>query len=107
GYRKGGVVPLKKNADDAIAQTKTIEKVFVFRRTKQDLPWTGGRNVWGQDVVDRQKPESPAEALDSEHMLYLLYTSGTTAKPKGIVHRPAGYFAGVTTTPNLIVNSQK
>src|SRR5260370_29390817 len=63
GYRKGGVVPLKKNADDAIAQTKTIEKVLVVRRTKQDVPWTEGRDVWWHEVVDRQKAECPAESV--------------------------------------------
>src|SRR5213595_1570459 len=102
GYRKGGTVPLKKNADDAIAQTKSIETVLVVRRTKQDVPWTEGRDVWWHDIVDRQKPECPAESLESEHMLYLLYTSGTTAKPKGIVHTSAGYLAGVATTHKLI-----
>src|SRR5437763_1869161 len=102
GYRKGGIVPLKKNADDAIAQTKGIEKVLVVRRTKQEVPWSEGRDVWWHDIVDRQKPECPAESLESEHMLYLLYTSGTTAKPKGIVHTTAGYLAGVATTHKLI-----
>ncbi|MDQ2951357.1 MAG: acetate--CoA ligase [Chloroflexota bacterium] len=102
GYRKGGVVPLKKNADDAIAQTKTIEKVLVVRRTKQDVPWTEGRDVWWHDLVAKQKAECPAESLDSEHMLYLLYTSGTTAKPKGIVHTTAGYLTGVATTHKMI-----
>src|SRR3989442_8828948 len=101
GYRKGGVVPLKKNADDAIAQTKSIEKVLVVRRVKQDVPWTEGRDVWWHDIVDRQKPESPAESLDSEHMLYLLYTSGTTAKPKGIVHTTAVYPARALTAHQL------
>src|SRR3989442_1385993 len=102
GYRKGNIVPLKKNADDAIAQTKTIEKVLVVRRTKQEVPWTAGRDVWWHEMVEKQKPECPAESLDSEHMLYLLYTSGTTAKPKGIVHTTAGYLAGVATTHKLI-----
>src|SRR3989442_1531443 len=102
GYRKGGVVPLKKNADDAIAQTKSIEKVLVVRRTKQDVPWKEGRDVWWHDLVDRQKPECQPESLESEHMLYLLYTSGTTAKPKGIVHTTAGYLAGVAVTHKLI-----
>ena len=102
GYRKGNVVPLKKNADDAVAQTKTIEKVLVVRRTKQDVPWAAGRDVWWHDLVDRQKSECPAESLDSEHMLYLLYTSGTTAKPKGIVHTTAGYLTGVSTTHRMI-----
>ncbi|HET7699362.1 MAG TPA: acetate--CoA ligase [Candidatus Limnocylindria bacterium] len=102
GYRKGGVVPLKKNADDAIAQTKTIEKVLVVRRTKQNVPWTEGRDVWWHDLVAKQPADCPAEPLDSEHMLYLLYTSGTTAKPKGIVHTTAGYLTGVATTHRMI-----
>src|SRR5438034_144201 len=62
----------------------------------------GDRDVWWHDLVDKQKPECPAESLESEHMLYLLYTSGTTAKPKGIVHTTAGYLAGVATTHKLI-----
>ena len=102
GYRKGNVVPLKKNADDAVAQTTTIEKVLVVKRTKQDVPWTSGRDMWWHEIVDRQKSECPAESLDSEHMLYLLYTSGTTAKPKGIVHTTAGYLAGVAATHKMI-----
>ena len=102
GYRKGSIVPLKKNADDAIAQTKTIEKVIVVQRTKQQVPWTAGRDVWWHDLVAEQETDCPAEAVDSEHMLYLLYTSGTTAKPKGIVHTSAGYLTGVATTHKMI-----
>src|SRR6266851_7428549 len=102
GYRKGGVVPLKKNADDAIVQTKSIEKVLVVRRTNQEVPWTEGRDVWWHDLVAKQKADCPPEPVDAEHMLYLLYTSGTTAKPKGIVHTSAGYLTGVTTTMKLI-----
>jgi acetyl-CoA synthetase len=102
GYRKGSAVPLKKNTDDAIAQTKTVEKVLVVQRTKQEVPWTPGRDVWWHDIVAKQKADCPAESVDSEHMLYLLYTSGTTAKPKGIVHTTAGYLAGVSATHRLI-----
>ncbi len=102
GYRKGNVVPLKRNSDDAIAQTKSIEKVLVVKRTKTDVPWNADRDVWWHDLVAKQKPECPAESLESEHMLYLLYTSGTTAKPKGIVHTTAGYLAGVSTTHKMI-----
>jgi len=102
GYRKGSVVPLKKNADDAIAQTTTVEKVLVVQRTKQQVAWTEGRDVWWHDIVARQKADCPAEALDAEHMLYLLYTSGTTAKPKGIVHTTAGYLTGVTATTKMV-----
>ena len=102
GYRKGHVVPLKKNADDAIAQTKTVERTLVVRRTKSDIAWDDKRDVWWHDIVDRQKADCPAEQLDSEHMLYLLYTSGTTAKPKGIVHTTAGYLVGTATTHKYI-----
>ena len=102
GYRKGNVVPLKKNADDAIAQTATVRKVLVVQRSKQQVAWTEGRDVWWHDIVPRQKADCAPEALDAEHMLYLLYTSGTTAKPKGIVHTTAGYLVGTTATTKMV-----
>ena len=102
GYRKGSIVPLKKNADEAVALTETIEKVLVVQRTKQQVTWTEGRDVWWHDIVDRQPKACDAEALDAEHMLYLLYTSGTTAKPKGIVHTTAGYLTGVAATHRMV-----
>ena len=102
GYRKGSIVPLKKNADDAIAQTKTVERTLVVRRTAQQVSWDPARDVWWHEIVDRQSAECAAEQLDSEHMLYLLYTSGTTAKPKGIVHTTAGYLVGTATTHKYI-----
>ena len=102
GYRKGGIVPLKKNADDAAARARTIEHLLVVRRTKQAVPWTEGRDVWWHELVDAQSPECPAESLPAEHMLYLLYTSGTTATPKGIVHTTGGYLTGVATTHRTI-----
>ena len=102
GYRKGNIVPLKKNADDAIAQTTTVERTLVVRRTQQQVAWDPARDVWWHEIVDRQSAECPAEQVDSEHMLYLLYTSGTTAKPKGIVHTTAGYLIGTATTHKYI-----
>jgi len=102
GFRKGSIVPLKKNADEAVALTTTVEKVLVVQRTKQQVGWLEGRDVWWHDVVDRQSPTCEAEALDAEHMLYLLYTSGTTAKPKGIVHTTAGYLTGVAATHKMV-----
>ena len=102
GFRKGSIVPLKKNADEAVALTDTIEKVLVVQRTKQQVTWTEGRDVWWHDIVARQPATCPAEALDAEHMLYLLYTSGTTAKPKGIVHTTGGYLTGVAATHKMV-----
>ena len=102
GYRKGTIVSLKKNADEAVAQTTTIEKVLVVQRTKQQIGWSDGRDVWWHDIVARQPVVCEPEALDAEHMLYLLYTSGTTAKPKGIVHTTGGYLTGVATTHKLV-----
>ena len=102
GYRKGAIVPLKKNADDAAARARTIEHLLVVRRTKQVVPWTEGRDVWWHELVEAQSPDCPAESLPAEHMLYLLYTSGTTATPKGIVHTTGGYLTGVATTHRAI-----
>ena len=106
GYRKGNIVPLKKNADEAVALTSTIEKVLVVRRTKQQVGWMEGRDVWWHDLVSRQPATCEAEALDAEHMLYLLYTSGTTAKPKGIVHTTGGYLTGVATTHRMVFDNK-
>jgi acetyl-CoA synthetase len=102
GYRKGNIVPLKANADEAIAKASTVEKVLVVQRTRQQVTWSEGRDVWWHDIVTKQKPDCPAESVDAEHMLYLLYTSGTTARPKGIVHTSAGYLVGVATTTKFI-----
>jgi len=102
GWRAGKVVPLKKNADDAVADTPSIEKVVVLRRTGNEVPWTEGRDVWWHDLVEGQSADCPPEAMDSEDLLYLLYTSGTTARPKGIMHTSAGYLTGVSTTHRLV-----
>ncbi|MGH2450781.1 MAG: acetate--CoA ligase [Candidatus Limnocylindria bacterium] len=102
GHRKGGIVPLKRNADEALARTSTIERVLVVRRTGEAVPWTEGRDVWWHDLVAGQPADCAPEQLDSEHMLYLLYTSGTTARPKGIVHTTGGYLVGVAATHRWI-----
>jgi acetyl-CoA synthetase len=90
-FRRGKPAPLKEAADQAVADATTIEHVLVVKRTGIDVPWTQGRDLWWHDVVEQASPEHNAEAFDAEHPLFLLYTSGTTGKPKGIVHTSGGY----------------
>ena len=100
-WRRGTTVPLKRTADEAVAASPTVRHVLVLRRTGGEVPMTGDRDVWWHDVVTDES-ECPPEPMDSEDLLYLLYTSGTTAKPKGIVHTTAGYLVGVATTHHYI-----
>src|SRR4051794_6971992 len=102
GWRRGRPVPLKQAADDAVASCPTIEKVLVVSRLGDGCEMTDGRDVWWHEVVERQDEDCPPEPVDSEHMLYLLYTSGTTAKPKGILHTTAGYLLGTSFTHEAI-----
>jgi acetyl-CoA synthetase len=97
-WRRGQVVPLKESADTALAEAPSIEQCLVVRRTGQDVPMQDGRDVWWDDLVPRQAAECAAEPMDSEDLLYLLYTSGTTAKPKGIMHTTGGYLTQVAWT---------
>jgi acetyl-CoA synthetase len=98
GYRKGGVVPLKANVDRALESTPSIEKALVVRRVGNEVQMKAGRDLWWHDVVPGQAADCPPEHMDSEDMLYLLYTSGTTARPKGIVHTTGGYLTQVSST---------
>jgi acetyl-CoA synthetase len=102
GYRKGAVVPLKQNADEAIERTTSVKHCVVVRRTGQEIAWTDGRDHWYHELIAEQPMIAEPEAMDSEDLLYLLYTSGTTAKPKGIMHTTGGYLAGVSATHRLI-----
>ncbi len=98
GYRRGAVAPLKPAADEAVAQCPTIEHVLVVRRGGNDVEVADGRDVWWHELVTAQAADCPPEPMDSEDLLYLLYTSGTTGKPKGIMHTTGGYLTQVAFT---------
>jgi acetyl-CoA synthetase len=98
GYRRGAASALKPAVDEALQSCPDVRSVLVVRRTGQDVAWTEGRDVWWHDLVDRQPGTHEAPALEAEHPLFILYTSGTTAKPKGILHTTGGYLTQVAYT---------
>jgi len=101
-YRRGGIVPLKQNVDDALRGSHTIKRVIVFRRTGHDVHIEEKRDVWWHREMEYVDANCPAVALDSEHPLYILYTSGSTGKPKGILHTTGGYLVGIYSTTKYV-----
>jgi acetyl-CoA synthetase len=100
--RKGKTAPIKQQVDEQMADLSTLQTIVVIRSTGIDCPMRDGRDVFYDEAMERAEAECPAEPMEAEHPLFILYTSGSTAKPKGILHTTGGYLAGVTATHRYV-----
>ena len=101
-YRRGAIVPLKQNCDEALETTPTIEHVIVVKRTAHEIAWNVSRDHWYHDLMADVSSDCPAAELDSEHPLFILYTSGSTGKPKGVLHTTGGYMVNTYLTAKYV-----
>jgi acetyl-CoA synthetase len=104
GFRRGSIVSLKETADRAVADCPTVESVVVVRRTQTTIHWTRQRDYWWHELTKKQSVDCPAPAFDSEQPLFILYTSGTTGKPKGVLHTSAGYLLQCAWSTRLVLD---
>ncbi|HRQ88942.1 MAG TPA: acetate--CoA ligase [Bacteroidia bacterium] len=106
GWRRGSIVPLKANVDEALESYDKVRSVIVLKRCGNEVTMKEDRDIWWHDAVADASTDCPAEGFDSEHPLYILYTSGSTGKPKGILHTTGGYLTGCATTFRYIFDHQ-